>query len=195
MEKYIGIITPFLSSLAESVTERDSVIWSHNHHSGCVQERAKRRNRERRKERKRGKEKEKHLLFQHKRAVWWEQRPQSACGSSQGAEAFIRASLTEAIWRAYGRFTVFSEGPAGAPWERLNWEMSESGRRIEQCFVSEGEDSLAHQRRSHKARSHRNSDTNLLTQWHTYSRWAWAHKPHKDRSKFVCRVPISISRF
>ncbi len=113
----------------------------------------------------------------------------------QGAGAFIRASLTEAIWRAYGRFTVFSEGPAWAPWKLLNWEMSESGRRIEQCFVSEGEGSHAHQERSHKARSQRHSDTNLLAQWHAYSHWAQGHKPHKGRSKYVCRVPISISRF
>lgn len=146
-------------------------------------------------ERTRGRGKDNHLLFQFKRISWWEQGPESACGDSHGAKAFIRASLTEAIRRDYGRFTVFSEGPAGAPWKLLNWEMSESGRRIEQCFVSEGEVSLAHQEWSHKVWSQRDRNTNLHAQWHAYSQWARSHKPYKGRSKFVCRVPISISGF
>lgn len=165
--------------------ERDSVIWSHNHHGGCVEDW----------EQKAEGKTDNHLLFQYKRTAWWERGPQSACGSSQEAGAFIRASLTAAIWKDYGRFTVFSEGPAGAPWKLLNWEMSESGRRIESCLVSEGEGSLAHQEWSHKACSQRSSDTNLPAQWHTHSLWALSHKPYKGRSKFVCRVPISISGF
>lgn len=163
-----------------------------NHCSGRVKEREQKRERM---QKKRGKEKNNHLLFQYKCTARWEQGPESTCGSPQGAEAFIRASLTEAICRDYGRFTVFSKGPAGAPWKLLNWEMSESGRRIERCFVSEGEGSLAHRERSHKARSQRNSDTNLLAQRHTYSHSARSHKPYKGRSEFVCRVPISISGF
>lgn len=174
-----------LSSLALSVTQ----IWSQNRHSGCVNDREH-------KERKGGKKKkDNHLLFQYQLAAWWKQGPESACGSSQGTEAFIRASLTKAIWRDYGRFTVFSAGPVGGPWKLFNWEISESGCGIEQCFVSEGEGSLAHQQWSHKARFQRNSDTNLLAQWHTYSHWARRHKPYKGGSKFVCRVPISISGF
>lgn len=89
------------------------------------------------KERMRRKQYGNHLLVQFRHIASWEQGPQSARGSSQEDAAFMRASLTEAIWDGYGRFTIFSEGPARATWKLLNWEMSESGRKRERCFVSE----------------------------------------------------------
>lgn len=83
-------------------------------------------------------------------------------GESRGLRVHVEAlkgpwlslvSLTEAIWRDYRRFTVFSEGPAGAPWKLLNWEMSESGHRIERRFVSGG--AKAHSLTRSTKRTHR----------------------------------------
>lgn len=42
------------------------------------------------------------------------------------------------IWRHGARFTVSSEGPAGAPRKLLNWEMGGRGHGIEPCVVSAG---------------------------------------------------------
>jgi len=65
--------------------------------------------------RERKRKRDKHLLFQCQRIAWLEQGPESACGGSRGAEAFIRASLTDAIWRDYGRFTAFTGAGRGHP--------------------------------------------------------------------------------
>lgn len=56
---------------------------------------------------------------------------------------------------------------------------------------------LTHSRTSsgHTKHAHRGTAIPTVTQWHAFSHWASTDKPYKDRSKFVCRVPISISRF
>lgn len=100
--------------------------------------------------------------------------------------------LTEAIWSDYGRSTVFSEGPVWAPWKLLNWEMTESGRRREQCLISGGEGSLAHQERSHKASSESGGDTNLHAQRYAHSRWTQSRNPTKaDQNIFAGYQSVS----
>lgn len=82
----------------------------------------------------------------------------------------------------------------GAPWKLLNWEMSESGHRMEECFVSEGESSFSHQERSHKACSRRSSNTEparILA--HLFPLSYRSHKPYKGRSKNLFAGYQSVS--
>ena len=103
---------------------------------------------------KKGWKGERHLVFQKQtyclvRAGGWGVGL-NARGSSQGGQGFHQSLLQqddmERLWKVYSILW----GPAGLPWKLLNWEMSESGCRVEQCFVSEGESSFAHQEPSQK---------------------------------------------
>lgn len=141
------VASPWFLSFALSVTWK----WSENA-SLWVFERGKHKEKRVKRERKK-KNEDKHLPFQCKATAQWEQGPESACGSSQRTAAFIRASLTK------GGLQYSLRGQWRGPWKLFNWEISESECGVEQCFLSEGQGSVAHCEQSHKAEE---QQTNLL---------------------------------